>query len=110
MIYIGFSTHSHKLYARILCKKYKHCAPVIVNKNECIIYQFVNAYKQEKISIKPRDLNILKQHGWTFVKYNCKINPDTKFVALTCVQFTKHLCGIKNIMIQTPDKLFNFLN
>ena len=45
MIYIGFSKRSHKLYARVLCKNFKHCAPVDIQGNKCLIYQFVHKNK-----------------------------------------------------------------
>ena len=109
MVYIGFSVQSHKLYTQVLCKKYRHCAPVVITKDKCIIYQFVNMFKQEQISIKPRDLHILKQYGWIFIKHNDSFYPNTHFPGLTCVQYTKRICRIKKLNIQTPDKLFKFL-
>ncbi len=111
IIYIGFSKNTHKLYAKILCKNFRHCAPVIINKKDVILYQFVNRKKIVPIQLKLRDINILAKYGWKFIKFKTKsFTPKTiKNKSLTCVQFTKNVCGIKNIFIQTPDQLFKFL-
>ena len=110
MLYIGFSNYSNKFYAKIFCKKYKHCAPVSVNKNNATIYQFVRVNKTVKIVVKKSDLKILKRHGWIFIKYPIKTQETPALLCLTCVQFTKHVCGIKNIKIQTPQSLLDYLN
>jgi len=110
MLYIGFSSYSSKNYANIICKKYKHCAPIIVNKNKAVIYQFVRINKIVKIVIKKTDIKKLKHHGWTFVKMSVLPCKKVAWGCLTCVQFTKYMCGIKNIKIQTPLALFNYLN
>ena len=111
MIYIAFSSKTHKLYAKILCKKFRHCAPVLILKNKYIIYQFIHARKIVPITIKHRDINILTMHGWVFIKFDGKIITDKVIHnhALTCVQFTKLVCGIKNKTIQTPDALLKYL-
>lgn len=111
MIYIGFSERSHKFLASVLCKQYKHCAPIIKKQNKYVLYQFTNTHKISFITLSKRDLNILEQYGWVFVKYNHKIDlynaMHTK--SFTCVQFTKKLCGIKDIRIQTPDSLLKHI-
>ena len=63
MLYIGFSDYSNKFYAKIFCKKYKHCAPIIVNKNDVEIYQFVHLNKIVKIVIRKSDLKLLFSNG-----------------------------------------------
>lgn len=111
MIYIGFSTKTHKLCAKILCKKYRHVAPILITKNKCIIYQFVRFNKVVLIPIKKRDLTVLQKYGWKFVKCTCKFTPKRaiKSKPINCVQFTKRACGIKNIKIQTPDSLLKYI-
>jgi len=111
MIYIGFSTRTHKLYARILCKRFKHCAPIVIQKNSCLIYQFVRKNKIEIIPLTRRDLHILNKYGWRFVKYETK-NISSVFISdksWNCVQFTKNFCNIKNMFIQTPDSLYKHI-
>ena len=112
IIYIGFSKITHKLYAKILCKKFRHCAPIIINKKNITLYQFVNRKKIVQIQLKLRDIKILERYDWKFIKYKAK-NPPLKTIknkSLTCVQFTKKVCGIQKIFIQTPDQLFKFLH
>ena len=112
MIYIGFSNTSHKLYTKILCKNFRHCAVFLIKKETCIIYQFVQPGKIILIPIRKSDIKILKKYGWFFIRYNKKTlpNKEKRFMCLTCVQYTKYLCGIKNIKIQTPDGLFKYLS
>lgn len=110
MLYIGFSNYSHKIHARLFCREMKHCAPIIVDGDTVIIYQFVRINKIVKIFIKRTDLKILKKHGWKIVKYSNAADIPDKCFCLTCVQFTKRACGIKNIQIQTPMGLFKYLN
>lgn len=75
------------------------------------MYQFVRFNKIVLIPIKKRDLRILQQHGWKFVKYACKFAPKRaiKSKPINCVQWTKHACGIKNMAIQTPDALLKYI-
>ena len=114
MIFIGFSVVSHKLSAKILCKHFRHCAPIIINNGKCVMYQFVDKNNIAKIPLKLRDIKILEHHGWKFIKYDGKFaRTDVlkqKGIIITCVQFTKHFCGINKKTIQTPDALFRFLH
>ena len=112
MLYIGFSSRSHKLYAQILCRKYRHFAPVLVTDNKCIIYQFIKRGQIAQIPIRPDVINILKHYGWKFIKYdgNFALTIALKMKPWTCVQFTKQSVGIRKIMIQTPDALLQYLN
>lgn len=112
MIYIGFSNKSHKLYTKILCKNFRHCATVLIKKDSGVIYQFVQPGKIVLIPIRKKDIKTLEKYGWLFIRYNKnKINNKKEGVkCLTCVQYTKHLCGIRNIKIQTPDALFKYLS
>ena len=109
MLYIGFSNYSNKIHAKIFCNTYKHCAPVVVKGDTVIIYQFVHINKIVKIHIQKKDLKILKKHGWKFIKYPAAPEHIQNKTFLTCVQFTKAMCGIKNINIQTPLALFKYL-
>jgi len=110
MLYIGFSDYSNKFYAKMFCKKYKHCAPIIVNKNNVEIYQFVHLNKIVKIVIQKSDLKLFKRHGWIFIKYPPVPQKEIPMRrCLTCVQFTKAVCEIKDKRIQTPLALFKYL-
>ena len=111
IIYIGFSTKTYKTLARIVCRRFKHCAPVVVTKNKCKIYQFTKTNKITIINVKKRDIKILEQFGWKFVKYSANSLPQNalNIRAITCVQFTKRFCGIEKITLQTPDALLKYL-
>lgn len=111
MTYIGFSTRSHKILPRIFCRHFKHCAPIIFYKNKYILFQFSNMYKINPIILCARDLKILERYGWKFIVYKQQIdlNAAMQTKSLTCVQFTKKFCKIKNIKIQTPDALLKYI-
>ena len=111
MIIIGFSNKTSKIIPRLVCRKFKHVAPIVPDKNKLVMYQFVHRKKIEKIVLKYRDLEILKKYGWKFI---C-IEPDVKnnfedMRAFSCVQFTKKAIGIKNPTIQTPWGLYKKIN
>ena len=108
--YIAFSKTSHKLYARILCRRFRHCAPVIKTKTGFILYQFVNRKNIVPIRLKSRDIKILEHNGWIFIKHKTSAARIHIKKSLTCVQFTKQVLGITGIFIQTPDQLFNFMH
>lgn len=111
IIYIGFSTKTHKFIAHIICHKFKHCAPIVINKNTCEIYQFTKHKQISIIPIQKRDMKILEKYGWKFVKYNIPRLPNISNInALTCVQFTKRFCHIKRFRIQTPDGLLRYIS
>ena len=112
MIYIGFSTQTHKILPRIICKHFRHCAPITINGDKCVLFQFVRMNKIVKIHLSTKDLNILKHYGWKFIKYNCKFDRtrEINYKSITCVQFTKNACRIKNKRILTPDDLYKYLN
>ena len=112
MIYIGFSKHSHKIFARTICRKFKHCVPIIIKNNKCFLYQFTSQHNICIICLKKHDLEILKQYGWVFIKYDNNINLQKALYekSKTCVQFTKKFCNIQNIKIQTPDALLKCIS
>ena len=113
MIYIGFSTRSHKILAKIFCKKYRHCGPILVINGKYVLYQFVKHRKIIPIVLRYKDIKILKQFGWFFIKYETGKIKHEKIMtsnAITCVQFTKRVLNIKKIAIQTPDALLKYLN
>ena len=107
--YIAFSKKTHKIYARLFCKRFRHCAPIIKTRTGFILYQFVNRNNIVPLKIKSRDLEILKNHGWIFVPYKTHKKTTLSTNPITCVQFTKKICHIKNWKIQTPDQLFKFI-
>lgn len=110
MIIIAFSNKTSKIIPRIFCGKIKHVAPILVNKNELVLYQFINHNNVVKIKIKMRDIYILKKNGWRFLflcgDLDTNINKKRFF---TCVQMTKIMLNINDWKIQTPAALFEKL-
>lgn len=110
MIIVAFSDKTSKILPRILCRKIKHVAPIIANKNNLIMYQFISRKKCHKIIIKMRDIKILAAHGWRFIYLPIDAAKDfSKMHALTCVQFTKNAIGLKKAFIQTPNGLYEYM-
>ena len=106
IIIIAFSTRTSKLMPRLFCRHFKHCAPIIFNKNKgFILLQFITTKKIIPINLSQRDLSVLESFGWRFVYLGNikKYKPKHPF---TCVQFTKQVIGMKKVFIQTPDSLY----
>lgn len=111
MIIIAFSNKTSKILPKLICRKYKHVAPIIPDGKGLVMYQFVRRGDVEKIEIQTRDLKILKSHGWDFIYiHGAKIphdfNPNN---AITCVDLSKRIIGLKKIYIQTPLALYKEL-
>lgn len=108
MIIIAFSKKTSKILPNLICRKYKHVAPIIPDGKELIMHQFVRPGDVAKIKIQIRDLTILKSHGWDFVYIDGATLPRdyNAQYARTCVDLTKRILCIKNIFIQTPLALY----
>ena len=108
---IGFSKKTSKILPKILCKNFRHCALILeLNKKQ---YLLLNPYFK-KINIfllNKRDLEILKQNGWVFIKIKPdKTNLYTSVKSnISCVWFVKNAIGIHNLFIWTPDQLYKKL-
>ncbi len=110
MIIIAFCKHTTKKIPNLLCRGYKHAAPIAAYPDKLIMYQFVRHGVTEKIELHMRDLQILQKHGWHFVYLTGDISHDFCInTAYTCVQLSKQAIGIKNWQIQTPQRLYKFL-
>lgn len=110
MMIIAFAPKTSKILPKICCGKLKHVAPIAVTKNKLVMYQFIHMGKVEKIRLQMRDIKILSANGWQFVYLSGNIN--TKWQthgAITCVQYTKHVIGIKKWYVQTPMQLYKML-
>lgn len=106
MIIIAFSKKTSKILPRILCRKWRHVAPIVMENNKLMLYQFIRKNRVEKIPLKMRDIKILMQYGWVFYTIKSEPNKKPNFNnAWTCVQMTKDIAKIKNIWIQTPNAL-----
>ena len=110
MMIIAFSENTSKILPRILCRKYRHCAPIVCDEHGLIMYQFINRKNIVKIKLSQRDITILRTHGWKFIYIspNVKINLDCAH-AYSCVNLSKRALNIHSIFIQTPYALYKYL-
>ena len=111
MVIIAFSENTSKILPRILCRNFRHCAPIVCNKKDLIMYQFINKNHIAQIHLNTRDIKILAAHGWRFI-YISPSTPihDFDFThAYSCVDLSKRAIGVHSIFIQTPYTLFRFL-
>jgi hypothetical protein len=110
MIIIAFSENTSKILPRILCRRFRHCAPIVYNGSDLTMYQFTKRNHIVEIHLHPRDIIILRAHGWTFIY----ISPETTNIsnnlhAYSCVDLTKQALNIKSVFIQTPYALYKYL-
>lgn len=109
MIIIAFSDKTSKILPNILCKNFKHCAPIIITGKRIVFWQFVSPNKIKKIQLSENHIKTLQSFGWQFVWLK-NVKPCKFSHPLTCVQFVKQIVGIKKIWIQTPDALFKMFD
>lgn len=110
MIIIAFSDKTSKILPRFFCKKFLHVAPILINNDKVCMYQFVSKNNIRKVSLKMRDIRVLNMNGWKFIYLPQMPQYDFHNMrAITCVQFTKNVIGIKNWRIQTPYGLYKYL-
>lgn len=110
MIIIAFAPKTSKKIPQIICSRFKHVAPIILNNKKMSLLQFAGKHNIQHINLKMRDIKILKKHGWKFIFTSNNIPqnfiPDR---AWSCVDLTKRALNIKNIFIQTPNALYKYL-
>lgn len=109
MIIVGFTYKTSKILPRIFCRRFRHCAPVVIEQHgKMVLHQFIRHNNIEQIPITMRDLRLLRAHGWTFV---CIPNMSrhhrlTPYRARTCVELTCHIIGIHGLHPITPYGLY----
>ncbi len=112
MIIVGFTHQTSKTLPRLLCRNFRHCAPVVPSmmggEKPFVMYQFVRRGIIAQIPLNMRDMNLLRKYGWQFVHVDTA--PCCAQKGLTCVQFTKRVCGIKSARLQRPDALWRELH
>lgn len=108
---IAFSETTSKILPRILCRRFRHCAPIICNKNDLIMYQFIKRHQITEIHLHARDIRILQAHGWKFIYMSPDITIHDLHCenAYSCVDLSKRALGIHSIFIQTPFALYKYL-
>ena len=104
MIIIAFSENTSKFLPRILCRHYRHCAPITCEKKDLIMYQFIKPNHIAAIHLKLRDIAVLQAHGWKFIYVSPNVSMQNFYPTFTysCVGLCKHALGFHSIFIQTP--------
>lgn len=112
MIIIAFSNKTSKFIPNILCRKFKHVAPIVPRGNKLIMFQFIAPGRIEKIALRVRDIKILKTHGWRFVYIDgaTLAHDFNPYHARSCVDLAKQAIGLHNWRIQTPYALYKNLH
>ena len=106
MVIIAFAPKSSKVLPNIFCKRFKHCAVIVKDKNGFLLYQFISRNHIDIIHIKSRDIRILSTYGWRFVYVPCNLPHVFPIKTWTCVNLAKYAIGIHAPFIQTPDGLY----
>lgn len=121
MILVGFSRNTSKLFPKIFCRKFKHCAPVFkVCDDMYIMLQFVRRGYVAQISVNEHGINLLRAQGWEFINldndasnstaniYDDNMRPDI-IMAESCVDLCMTVIGMHAPYIKTPYGLYKKL-
>ncbi|MFQ6778304.1 MAG: hypothetical protein ACLRFI_03355 [Alphaproteobacteria bacterium] len=110
MFIIGFSPNTSIKWVNIICRHLKHCAVIIPNKQNYIMYQFVKYGNVSRIAMNKKSLSYLKNMGWKFVYIHKKIPKRfTVQYAISCVDLAKRALNMHALFIQTPNSLYQYL-
>ena len=107
MVIIAFSRHTSKILPRVICRHFRHCAPILRYGNKLVMYQFTNTHNITKIDLQNRDIAILRTHGWRFIYVPTDAPHDFDTIhAYSCVDLSKRALGIHRPFVQTPYALY----
>ncbi len=108
MIIVGFTNKTSKILPRIFCRRFRHCAPVVIEQHgKMTLHQFVRHNNIAQIPITMRDLRLLRAHGWTFVCIPHTTHHNfSAHCAHTCVEFTCRMIGMHRLHPITPYGLY----
>jgi len=111
MVIIAFSEKTSKIFPRIVCRRFRHCAPIIPTGRHMIMYQFTAPGRVAKIKINMSGVRRLRAAGWRFIYVPGAAAADFDARgALTCVALSKRALSLHAVRIQTPDALYNYLS
>lgn len=111
MVIIAFSEKTSKIFPRIICRKFKHCAPIIPVGRSMVMYQFTAPGRIAKIDINMHGIRRLRAAGWRFVYMPCDAPIGFECDgALTCVDLSKRALRIHAPWLLTPDGLYMHLH
>ncbi|MBD5400255.1 hypothetical protein HDR61_00700 [bacterium] len=110
MVIIAFSDKTSKVIPRIVCHKFKHCAPIIPTGHDMVMYQFTRPGHVTPIKINMSGIRRLRQHGWQFIYVPHDTPPNfTTRGAISCVDLSKRALGLRAAWIWRPDGLYTYL-
>lgn len=120
MIIIAFAQRTSKILPKIICRKWRHCAPIVpdvVAGDTLTMYQFVRRGCVAPIALTPRDINILCAHGWRFICVRDAVAENDFALwaqsgargCVTCVQLSRRAIGWRGQRWQTPAGLMREL-
>ncbi len=111
MVIIAFAKNTSKLFPRLFCRHFYHCALIVPAGGALMLYQFTRRGHVTKISLRPRDLRVLRAHGWRFIYVTKNVPYDIDVTqSWTCVDMTKRALGIHAPLIQTPYGLYKYIH
>lgn len=111
MIIIAFSDKTSKILPRLICRKIKHVAPIAVQNDKLIMYQFIRRNITVKMHLRMKDIKILNKNGWKFIYLTGDIPPNFNIQNVrTCVELTKRAIRLHKWYIQTPNALYKYLS
>ena len=113
---VAFSPHSTKLFARLFCRKFKHCCVLFPAPGGEYTLVQIGIDGIRLVPVAAREIKIMKRKGWDFVNVGAGGNAPDKRAGfhpplqfLTCVGFAKRALNIRAPFIWTPDQLFRRL-
>jgi len=109
MIIIGFTHRTSKILPRLFCRHFRHCAVILKDKENKYILIQAGLGIRKLIVLQKRDLKILEQYGWVFVKFPTAGASCPMPYSTTCVGFVKRTLDIRAPFIWTPDQLYRYL-
>ena len=114
-VYVIFVEETGPWFLQLLNHGFKHCFMAISYDNiHWIIVDHLYPYTSLKILSSSDIEEELKQwsdKGHTIIKTNLNetISENAHFGILTCVETTKRIMKINNMLIQTPWQLYNYI-
>lgn len=108
MIIVGFTYKTSKILPRIFCRRFRHCAPIIIGADgKMKMYQFIQHGNVATLVINMRDVRLLRAHGWVFVCIpNANIHKSNLAKHWTCVAMTCNAIGMRYPHPITPYGLY----
>ncbi len=110
MIIIAFAQNTSRIWPRIICRRYRHCAVIEPAGDKLVLHQFTRQGQCTTLTLSARDMRILGRGGWAFIYLPGTLAADFDGAsARTCVAMAKHAARIRAPFVQTPLALYKYL-